>query len=470
MSQIHRIAIGGAGVAVEPDLAGWQGRFDELARRHDVPGASLAVLAGGEVTALATGVLHLGTGVATTTDSVFQLGSVSKPYTATVLMRLIEQGQAEVDTPVADILPGFRVADPAVGPRLTVTHLLSHTSGLNGDFFHDTGRGDDCLDRYVTACADLPQLHPVGATMSYCNTGYSVAGRMIEALTGSVWDAALREHLLDPLGLAHTWTLAEDVLRFRAAMGHLTPPDGGSPQPAPRWNMLMRSAGPAGLICGTATDMVNFARLHLDGGRAPDGTRLLAATTVAEMQRPQTTVPNPLGTAHQWGLGWALYDWDGRRVYGHDGDTIGQTASLRIVPDADVAVAVLANSDRAGPLHRAVHAELLDELCGLAVPPPPEPLAEPPAIDPSRHAGTYERVAYRIEATVRDGALVLRTGWTDELLPGVPPEEMTMVPITGDLLLGRPPQATRWFPYFFYTLPDGTAYVHDGSRATPKVS
>jgi CubicO group peptidase (beta-lactamase class C family) len=161
------------------DPAGWQSRLDELARRHQVPGASLAVLADGEVTALATGVLHTGTGVEATTDSLFQIGSISKAYTATVLLRLVDQGLASLDTAVVEVLPDFRTADPEVSSQVTLRHLLCHTSGINGDFFHDTGRGDDCLARYVQACADLEQSHPLGATFSYCNSGFVILGRVI---------------------------------------------------------------------------------------------------------------------------------------------------------------------------------------------------------------------------------------------------------------------------------------------------
>jgi CubicO group peptidase (beta-lactamase class C family) len=451
------------------DLAGWQPRLEELARRHAVPGASLAVLADGEVTALATGVLHKGTGVEATTDSLFQIGSISKVYTATVLLRLVDQGLASVDTPVVEVLPNFRVADPQVSRQVTLRHRLSHTSGINGDFFHDTGRGDDCLARYVQACADLAQSHPLGATFSYCNTGYVILGRVIEALTGMVWDQALAEQLVAPLGLAHTWTLPEDVLRFRAAMGHITGSTGEAPQPAPSW-YEMRSMGPAGLVCTTAADVVTFARLHLDGGCARDGTQVLAASSVAEMQRPQVTVPNPHGTADHWGLGWALFDWGGRRVYGHDGDTIGQSAYLRVVPDAGVAVALLTNSDVTAALYQDVFAELLGELCDLAVPAPLEPPPSPPQVDLDRHVGVYERVGMRMEARLHHGKLVLHVARTDALAKVMPPYDMELIPLTETHLLGRPPFSTRWRSMVFSTLPDGTLYLHDGSRATPKVS
>jgi CubicO group peptidase (beta-lactamase class C family) len=452
------------------DLTGWGERLEELVRGDRVPGASLAALAGGEVTALASGVLHKGTGVEATIDSLFQIGSITKVHTATVLQRLVDQGLASVDTRVVEVLPDFRVADPEVTRQVTLRHLLCHSSGINGDFFHDTGRGDDCVARYVQACADLTQVHPLGATMSYCNSGFVVLGRVIERLTGKVWDAALAEDLVAPLGLTHTWTLPEDVLRFRAAMGHVTGPDDGDLEPAPAWG-LMRSAGPAGLICASASDVVAFARLHLDGGRAPDGGSLLTPPRIAEMQQPQVEVPNPhgVGQAGHWGLGWALFDWAGRRVYGHDGSTIGQSAYLRVVPDAEVVVALLTNSDGevSRALAEAVLTELLGELCGLAVPPAPQPPADPPRVDLGRFTGIYERVGIRLEVSLHRGRLRMHVEETGELAD--PPFDMDLVPLDGDVVLGRPPGASQWMPVRLYSLPDGAQYLHAWARATPRV-
>ena len=109
---------------------------------------------------------------------------------------------------------------------VTLRHLLSHTSGIDGDHFADFGRGDDCLERYVESCSSLEQTHPLGATMSYCNTGFSVLGRVIEVVTGKVWDAVMRERLFEPLGLEHTSTLPEEAIMHRAAVGHIKPSPG----------------------------------------------------------------------------------------------------------------------------------------------------------------------------------------------------------------------------------------------------
>ncbi|HVA61554.1 MAG TPA: serine hydrolase domain-containing protein [Mycobacteriales bacterium] len=446
-------------------------RLSELARRHEVPGASIAVLAGGAVTEAACGTLNRATGVEATTDSLFQIGSITKVYTATVVMRLAERGDLALDEPVVSYLPEFAVADPDTTKQVTVRHLLAHTSGIDGDHFADTGRGDDCLERYVETLAEVRQNHALGATMSYCNAGYAVLGRLIERVTGKTWDAALAELLIEPLGLTHTVTLPEEALRFRAAIGHVGKP-GEEPQPAPIWG-LMRSAGPAGLICARAADVIGFARMHLDAGVAPDGARLLEAESVAAMQQPQVAVPDRWTLGDHWGLGWILFNWAGRPVYGHDGNTIGQSAFLRIVPDANIAIALLTNGGRPGDLYQDIYRELLGELADLEIPRRPEPPAEPVETDLSRYVGRYERAAALIEVTERDGRLeltVTSTGPLADLMPE-PVQRLTLTAVdaTEHLFVTRPEGAETWMPVVFFALPDGGRYVHFGARATAKV-
>jgi CubicO group peptidase (beta-lactamase class C family) len=453
------------------DVELWQARLTEMAQRHRVPGVSLTVLAGDDVWAVATGVLNRRTGVEATTDSLFQVGSITKAYTATVLMRLVEQGLLTLDTPVADLLPGFRVADPVISSAVTPRHLLSHTSGIDGDFFHDTGRGDDCLARYVQACAALGRTHPLDQTMSYCNAGYSILGRIIEVLTGMTWDAALADLLLAPAGLLDTHTLPEQVLAHRSAWGHEIDQHGVL-VPAPVWG-LPRSAGPAGTISATATDVIAFARLHLAGGVAADGTRVLAEETVRAMHTPRVAVPNPFGKGDRWGLGWARFDWADSEVYGHDGTTIGQQATLRVVQPAGMAIAVLANSDRAVPLFEQVVAEVMSELIGLAVPAPFVPPAVPAAVEPAvlrALTGSYQRCGARFTVTLQDGALMLRLELTDD--PGAGPKVFAtpLIPLADDLFAGRSSHDVSWQRYRFERLVDGSTVLHCAGRATPKLA
>ncbi|HEY3472899.1 MAG TPA: serine hydrolase, partial [Amycolatopsis sp.] len=265
----------GKPVRVPLDTAHWRRRLAELARKHRVPGATLGILRGDDEVVASFGVLNKTTGVEVTDDSVFQIGSISKVWTATVAMQLVDEGLLSLDAPIADVLPELRLADPDVTKKVTLRHLLTHTSGIDGDVFTDTGRGDDCVEKYVAVLDQAAQTHPLGATLSYCNSGFILIGRVIEKLTGKTWDAALRERLFTPLGLTRTGTLPEEALLFRAAMGHVATGD-EDPEPAPVWG-LPRSAGPAGLITASASDVLAFARLHLTGGLGPDGTRLLSA-------------------------------------------------------------------------------------------------------------------------------------------------------------------------------------------------
>jgi CubicO group peptidase (beta-lactamase class C family) len=440
--------------------------LDQAVCRHRVPGASLAVLHGTDVSVVATGVLHRGTGVRATPDSLFQIGSITKVWTATLLAQLVGEGRLGFETPVAEVLPGFRVADPAVSAAVTAEHLLTHTSGIDGDVFTDTGRGDDCVARYVAGCANVVQVHPLGATLSYCNTGFVIAGRLVEVLTGQVWDVALRERLVDPLRLTHTVTLPEDVLRFRAAMGHIAEP-GEKPEPAPQWS-LPRSVGPAGLICASAADVIEFARLHLRGGRGPQGQEILRADLAAEMQRIHAEVPNPGSPGDHWGLGWCLCDWDGATVYGHDGRTIGQYAFLRVDPDHGVAVALLTNGGDADAAYAEVFGRLFDDLCGVGLRSfaPPE---NPPTLNGAAHVGTYERHGARITITATTEGLACHSESTDELAGLDPPVDYALVPIREDLYAARATDDGPWAAMRFLQLDGGQRYVHFGGRATPMV-
>ncbi|WNV88191.1 serine hydrolase [Umezawaea sp. Da 62-37] len=450
------------------DAAHWQRRLDALAERHHVPGAALGVLRlrpGGddELVEVAHGVLNTRTGVEATTDSVFQIGSISKVWTATIAMQLVDEGLLDLDAPIVEVLPELRLAEPDVTKSVTMRHLLTHTSGIDGDVFTDTGRGDDCLEKYTALLADVAQNHPLGATWSYCNSGFSLAGRVIEKLTGGTWDQALRDRITTPLGLDRTVTLPEEALLHRAAVGHI----GAEWTPTTQWS-LPRSLGPAGLITSTVADVLAFARMHLTGGLAADGARVLGEASAAAMAEHQADVPEKHTLGDSWGLGWIRFDWDGRRLIGHDGNTIGQSAFLRLLPEEGLAVVLLTNGGNPRDLFGELYREVFAELAGLAVPAPLEPPAEPVTVDVERHLGTYERAGARME--VLDGP-VLRTTVTGPLAALTPEvtQEYPMVAVREDLFLVRNPLVRTWTPVWFYALPTGERYLHFGVRATPKV-
>ncbi|MCT2583464.1 serine hydrolase [Actinophytocola gossypii] len=454
------------------DEAHWRRRLTALAEKHGVPGATLGILRlrpgrDDELVRAAHGVLNVDTGVETTTDSVFQIGSISKVWTTTVVMQLVDEGKLDLDAPLVEVLPELRLADPETTKEITMRHLLTHTSGIDGDVFTDTGRGDDCLEKYTAHLAEVARNHPLGATWSYCNSGFVLAGRVIEKLTGGTWDAAMRERLFTPLGLTHTGTLPEEALLHRAAVGHVGE---GTPVRAPVWG-LARSAGPAGLINSTVTDVLAFARLHLTGGVGPDGTRLLSADGAAAMASRQAELPDTHTLGDSWGLGWFRVDWDGRRLVGHDGNTIGQSAFLRLLPDEGLAVVLLTNGGHTRDFFLDLYGEVFAELAGVTVPSPLAPPAEPVDVPVEPHVGTYERASTRIEVFTGDDGPVMRTTVTGELaaLMPDPVQEYPMEPVADDLFVVREPSTRSWIPVTFYALPTGERYVHFGVRATPRV-
>ena len=374
---VERYAVQGGRPRI--DIAHWERRLAKLAAKHGVPGAQLGILRhdeqGDDEVAVATyGLLNIDTKQPVTADSIFQIGSITKVWTATVVMQLVDEGLADLDAPVVEVLPELRLADPDVTKHVTLRHLLNHTSGIDGDVFTDTGRGDDCIERYVELLGEQTQNHPLGATWSYCNAGFSVLGRVIEKLTDKTWDEALRERLFTPLQMQHAITLPEEALLHATAVGHVT--QDGEKSTAPIWQ-LPRSIGPAGLVTANAADVLAFARLHLTGGVGPDGKRLLSEESATAMAAHQADLPDKYSLGDSWGLGWIRFGWDGQRLYGHDGNTIGQSAFLRVLPGSatggGLAVTMLTNNDGSRDLYEELYREIFAELAGVEMPRPLTP-------------------------------------------------------------------------------------------------
>ena len=454
-----------------------QARLDALVAEHKIPGAAAAVLVGDDVLEAAAGVINKNTGIEATTDTLFQIGSITKVWTATLVMMAVDEGKLDLDEPIVTYLPEFKVADADVTKTVTLRHLLSHSSGIGGDHILETGRGDDTLERYVETCAELGQEHDLGATMSYCNTGYSVAGRILEKVyDGKVWDQILRERILQPLGLTHTNTLPEEALLFRTAAGHVMPPGTEEPVLAPYW-VLPRSAGPAGLINATPADVLKFVRMHLDDGRGPDGAQLLSPASVKQMQEPQIDVPDRWTLGDKWGIGWILFDWDGHRVYGHDGNTVGQSAYLRVLPEQRIAVCLLTNGGTPGPAFRKLVTEVFAATAGVTVPPMPAVPDSPADVDLANYEGEYRRLNVQADiARNDDGGLTVTLRQTGPLAERVPEEQRTqklkLVAVDPELFIGLAerkdgePAGTPPLPFVFFDFEDGKPKrYHMGARA-----
>ncbi|MBO0824891.1 MAG: beta-lactamase family protein [Actinobacteria bacterium] len=448
-------------------------RLPGLLAEHQVPGAAIAVSVGGDVIDLAAGVLSKATGVEATADSVFQVGSITKLWTTTLVMQLADEGKLDIDAPVRRYLPEFRIADETAAAAITVRQLLCHTAGFEGDIFTDTGTGDDCVQKYAATLDTVQQLFAPGEMFSYNNAGFCVLGRVVEVLRGKPFDQCLREHICTPLGLTHVANGAHEAILFRAAVGHIRDDADAEPTPAPVWS-LARSNAPAGsMLTMRPRDLLAFARMHASGGVAADGTSVLTASSVKAMQERQVKLPNLGMLGGSWGLGWEIFDWPGGTVIGHDGGTIGQAAFLRLVPDREVAIALLTNGGDAISVYTEIYSHLLRELAGIELPARPTPPAQPPSIDAQRYVGTYAcDVAELTVSQDEDGRI-----WLEHVPKGViaefagQVERNELVHLEGDTLISARSQHGIHQSHVFVG-DDGSGralYIHSG-RATKRVT
>ncbi|MFI6603413.1 serine hydrolase domain-containing protein [Nonomuraea sp. NPDC050536] len=434
-----------------------QKRLDEAVRAHNVPGAAIAVWSRGELHEAATGVLNRNTGVEATPDSVFQVGSTTKVWTAALVMQLVDEGLVELDKLVTDYLPGFPVRG-----AITVRHLLTHTGGFDGDLFEDTGRGDDCLDKFVAYLKDAGIVHEPGALFSYCNAGYAVLGALVARLRGTTWEQAMRERLMEPLGVTQAALFGEEAVLFRAAAGHIGPDN----VVYPKWQMP-RSNAPAGsTMCLAPRELVRFGRMLAAGGVAEDGTRVLSQESVAAMLTPQVDVPGVNGLlAAQWGLGVELLEWG---AYGHDGGTPGQSTFWVIVPGADFVVAMNANGGGALGLLVDVMHPVIREVTGAAVPELPKPPAQPRAVDAAPYEGRYQGPQLAYEVAAADGGLDI-TLIPGEFMASMGAEHKTtrFVHLSGDSFVAAEAEDGLYETATFILRDGRAAYLHNG-RAVPR--
>ncbi|MEU8384576.1 serine hydrolase domain-containing protein [Streptosporangium sp. NPDC048865] len=336
---------------------------EATAAKFGVPGVSVGVWADGREVHACHGVTSVDDPLPVDRDTLHLLGSVTKTYTATALMRLAERGRIELDAPVRRYVPELVLADEEAASRITVLNLLNHTSGLDWGVIADTGEGDDALAGYVAEMARLEPIGRPGDRASYSQAGYNLAGRIIEKVTGLPYERAVASLVLKPLGLSRSFFAPSDVMTRRFAVGHDRGEDGtlSVARPWRHW----RADNPGGGIASSVADQIRWARFHLGDGRAQSGDRVLSAGSLRRMREP--TVALRAGSpGDALGIAWFLRDVDGVTTAGHGGSANGQFAELLIVPERDFAVVSLSNAGPDGiPFNQAVVRWALQSYLGV---------------------------------------------------------------------------------------------------------
>jgi CubicO group peptidase (beta-lactamase class C family) len=382
-------------------------------REHRIPGVAIGIVDNGVVTTRGLGVTNLEDPLAVTEHTVFPIASISKTFTATAMLRLIEQGKVDLRAPVRRYLPDFKSADENVARDVTIWNLLTHSPGWEGQVAGPE-RGEDTLRNFVaTVMPDNMQVAPPAAAWSYNNAGYSVAGHVIEVVQGSSINRAMRDLVFTPLGLAHAGTTPGEFIVNRFASGHANR-DAAPVLIRPFSHATSVTSGGVG-VC--IADLMSYAKFHLGDGTAASGARVLTAASLDLMQTPQLEKQS---TDDAIGLGWHIRRVNGVRVAGQGGTAAGHILVLSIVPERDFAIGILTNANNGWRLIQDVEREALRAYHGIVYAknqaiahrglletlPNVEPLAMQPDVAP--YLGKFVRPMISVIVRAEGGRLVVQ--------------------------------------------------------------
>ena len=402
-----------------------QAYIEAQIKEQNVPALSVAIWHQGKLHKAAAGSLNLETGVEATPDSLFRIASITKVFTASLVMQLVDEGRVDLDKPVKHYLRDFQIADSHATQIITVRHLLNHTNGIAGDFFPD-----DChqegnpIARFIDRCNLIPLVHPVGEMYSYSNTAFAILGRLVEVLRGITWYQAMEEYIFKPLGMHHAIADPKGIIRFRAAMGHI-PEQGSDRLTLLNDNFLSLGTAPAGATAAmTAEALISFARAHLEGGVNQSGERWLSEQSVQAMQTPSSEKPHILaGRNQRTGLSWGLSEFQqsGLKLVGHSGAIGGCLSNLQLLPAQNSAFAILTNGYRSSATD-AITRDLLLALTGVDNRIPSFDMVEADPDQLQKIAGCYESFDTLIDIDYSDNHLQARVIWKSDPKP---PEQIS---------------------------------------------
>ncbi len=367
--------------------------------RHQVPGAAIGILHGGAMYVGAIGITNIENPLPVTPRTLFQIGSTSKTVTATALMQLVDEGGVDLDATVRTYLPEFRLQSEADAARLTVRDLVTHHTGYVGDYFRDTGRGDDAIAIIVGKMRNSPQLVPSGTTFSYSNAAFYVLAHIIETVRRKPFEHVIRERIFAPLAMDESFYFPEQCMTYRVASGHIVTAAG--PQLARRWHMWRSGAGGGGVI-SNVVDQLRYAALHVGAVDAPS---VLSGNAVARMQHVERRAGS---MCESIGIAWMLDDaGGGRRLVKHGGATNGQVSSFELIPAERFAVTVLTNSDTGRDTRGTIADRAQEHFLGFGKPEPIE--AREAVVDISEYVGAYHATMEHLGVRA-DGSRLQLTG------------------------------------------------------------
>jgi CubicO group peptidase (beta-lactamase class C family) len=348
-----------------------------------LPGVALGIVKGDRVVHMRGFGEADSSGREVTPQTPFVMGSVAKTFTALAIMQLVESGEVDLDGPVRRYLPWFRVADPEASGRITIRHLLTHTSGLSqylpGDaYITHEDLSDDALENAVRDLKGLELTQPVGETLQYSNMGYSILGLVVQTVAGEPFEQYVQERILDPLQMFNSYASVAEARQHGLATGyqfwfgrpHATSAELGTVDAA------NRALVPAGLITSSAEDMTHFLIAQLNSGRFRD-TTVLSPAGIAEMHRPAVELPSGDSVTLGWVAGKT--ETNGIPTVSKGGDDPDFHADVILDPSVGWGVVLVTNGNDLLQAARikSIAPGVLSLLVGREPPPAPSLLQEP---------------------------------------------------------------------------------------------
>ncbi|MGO4249486.1 serine hydrolase domain-containing protein [Paenarthrobacter sp. RAF54_2] len=381
-----------------------------------VPGVAIALAHDGAVASAGLGITNALAPLPVEVDTLFQIGSITKPMVGTAIMSLVEQGKIELDAPVQRYLPGFTVADSHVAATVTVRHLMTHSVGWAGaDRFDDHGGGEDALEKMVAGMAGLEQIHPLGKMFSYNNTGFYVLGRILEVIERLPFEVVMRRRIFEPLGLDSATFFAHEVITSKYSVGHA--PVGRGMRITRPWAMPRSTNAAGGVIC-TVQDLMTFLLFHL--GQVEPKSHVLSRQSRALMAAPALD-DEEFRLGSPWiGLTWRLGQTGLTPIVGHGGGAHGQPSFSRMLPSEGFAMAILTNATTGAELAERTWRWVVERYLGMHAD-SVRSVSALTAADISERAGAFDGDCERHSVTLTPEGLHLNTRIKRDWLSGMEP-------------------------------------------------
>lgn len=340
----------------------------------NIPGMSMSIMKDGElIYAKGFGVREMGGNTPVDENTLYHVGSISKSFTAAVMASLVDEGLVSWDDTVKNILPDFQWYDKWVEENMQIKDLMTHKTGLQGQqgtYIPNAGYDRDDVYHMLKL---LKPAHSFRAVYDYNNMTFLIAEKIIEKKTGKSWEENLKERILEPLGMTSTCLNGEGYLEAgdKASIAHEFYYVKDSMHVAPLYGderalFWQTVIGPAGSVCSNVLDMAKYAQFHLDMGKVGE-RQVISEKNMNYLHKGQTIVAQSDNMIRLYGHCWYVEQNDKYRLYFHTGTTWGFTAICAYVPQIDLGLVILVNSEAPSSPRYAIMRRTIDLFMGDTV-------------------------------------------------------------------------------------------------------